>query len=163
MNETWRGRDLYEPFSAGTFARCIERIPAFGYGSLLVLEKEHEILACLGFWDWSRIASITVEAHGTEIPGFLKRGEVLHLKQMMLTFVGFKDPADLAVLFKDLNNRAFAMGIQQIFAVGKRDGALLTSTAGFAHSDAKLHLYIKPLEKDVSMSGGPVFVEGIDL
>ena len=55
------------------------------------------------------------------------------------------------------------MGMQQIFAVGERDGALLTSTAGFKHSDAKLHLYIKPLEKGIFMSGGPVFIEGIDL
>ena len=174
LNTTWQGRDLYEPTSAETLTQFISRTPAFSSDSLLVLEDKGEILACLGCWDWSQVMRVTVKALSRKLqmigwllvttrifPRFLKPGD--SMKQMMLTLIGFKESADLAVLIRYLNNHALRKGIEQIFCVCELGDVLLKSMKGFIRVDTGLHLYIKPLQQDVSMASGPVFVNGIDL
>jgi GNAT superfamily N-acetyltransferase len=177
LNETWQGFELYEPASADGLAQFISRTPEFGLDNLLVLERQGEIAACLGFWDWSRITRITVKALNPRLrmmgllldivgalrpmPRIAKPGQTL--KQWCLTPVGFKDVADLAVLFRYVNNQALARGIEQIFSVCERDHQLLNSIKGFFRADVLVHLYVKPLQPNVALSDQPVFVDGIDL
>jgi hypothetical protein len=174
LNTTWKGRELYEPISAEKLARFIHRLPTFSHDSLLILELQGEILACLGGWDWSRVMEVTVQALSRKLqmigwvlttarilPKFPKPGN--RMKQMMLTFIGFKESAHLAVLIRHMNNQALRKGIEQVFCVCERDDLLLKSIKGFIHLDTALHLYTKPLGHGVSLAGGPVFVDGIDL
>jgi hypothetical protein len=95
------------------------------------------------------------------MPRIAKPGQTL--KQWCLTPVGFKDVADLAVLFRYVNNQALARGIEQIFSVCERDHQLLNSIKGFFRADVLVHLYVKPLQPNVALSDQPVFVDGIDL
>ena len=60
LNRTWGGHDLFEPTSSASLAAQIERTQALDYRSLLVLEDEGRISACVALWDWSRIMRITV-------------------------------------------------------------------------------------------------------
>jgi GNAT superfamily N-acetyltransferase len=62
LNETWQGFELYEPISADALAHFATRTPAYTFDNLLVLEDQGEIVACLGFWDWSQVMRISVEA-----------------------------------------------------------------------------------------------------
>ena len=127
LNETWQSFEFYEPTSAEVLAKFINRTPAYSFNSLLVLEDQGEVLACLGFWDWSQIMRITVKALSLKmrmigfvltttgiLPEFLKPGDIM--KQIMLTPIGFKDQSHLAVLVRYVNNKALLSGIQQIFA-----------------------------------------------
>jgi hypothetical protein len=85
------------------------------------------------------------------------------MKQMMLTLIGFKEPAHLAVLIRYLNNQALRKGVEQVFCICERGDLLLKSMKGFIRVNTALHLYTKSLAQNISMAGGPVFVNGIDL
>jgi GNAT superfamily N-acetyltransferase len=177
LNETWHGFELYEPTSADGLARFIKRTPAYTFDNLFVLENKGEILACLGFWDWSKVMRITVEALSVKmrmiglllaiarifrpLPRFLKPGDTL--KQMMLTPIGFKDPAHLAALLRHVNNLGLQRGIEQMFSVCERDHTLLKGMKGFIRIDTAMNLYTKILQEDVFPSNKPVFIDGIDL
>jgi hypothetical protein len=95
------------------------------------------------------------------LPQFPKPGDTM--KQMMLTLIGFREPEALAALVRYLNNQALRRGIEQIFCICDRGDVLLKSLRGFVRVDTALHLYIKSFQQDVSIPGGPVFVNGIDL
>jgi hypothetical protein len=177
LNETWKGYDLYEPTSAEALARFVERTPAYSLDNLLVLEDEGQILACLGFWDWSQITRITVLALSLKmrmlglmlnvarlfrpVPPFVKPGD--ELQQMVFTPIGFKDPKHLGALVRYVNNLALSRGITTIFSICERDHPLLASMKGFTRIDTAWHLYVKPLQEGVALGGNPVYIDGIDL
>jgi GNAT superfamily N-acetyltransferase len=177
LNKTWQGNDLYEPRSGEGLARFIERTPAYGFDNVMVLEDQGEILACLGFWDWSQIARITVKSlnlkmritgllvdisgHFRATPRVPKAGTIL--KQWCLTPIGFKDPEHLAPLMRYLNNEALNRGIEQIFCMCERKHPLLWSMEGLFCRDVAMHVYVKPYSEDVSLGENPVFIDGIDL
>jgi GNAT superfamily N-acetyltransferase len=177
LNETWHGFELYEPTSADGLTRFIKRTPAYTFDNLFVLEDKGEILASLGFWDWSQVMRITVEALSVKmrmmglllaiarifrpLPRFLKPGDTL--KQMMLTPIGFKDPAHLAALLRHVNNLGLQRDIEQMFSVCERGHALLKGMKGFIRIDTAMNLYTKTLQEDVFLPNKPVFIDGIDL
>ena len=174
LNETWQGFELYELTSAQSIARFIDRTPAYSSESLLVLEDQGKILACLGFWDWSQVMRVTVKSLSRKmrvqgffltatriLPEFLKPGDIM--RQIMLTPIGFKDPVHLAALVRHVNNRALLRYIQQIFCICERNHELLRSMKGFIRVDTSIHLYIKPLRENSLLSNKPVFINGIDM
>lgn len=177
LNETWQGYELYEPASHEALVRFVTRTPAYSLDNLLILEDQGEILACLGFWDWSQIMKITMKSSSLKMKmmgSFLDIARLLWpmprmpkvgntLKQWCLTPIGFKDPRYLAVLLRYLNNLALQGGIEQIFCICGRGHPLISSMKGFIHVDTAMHLYVKPLQQNVSMSDAPVFIDGIDL
>ena len=177
LNETWQGYELYEPTSAGALAQFINRTPAYSLENLLLLEDHGEIVACLGFWDWRQVMRINVLKRSLKMrmigllldllrnfrpmPRKIEEGDTL--KQVILTPIAFKAPGHLAVLIRYLNNKALQEGIEQIFCIGEKDHPLLRNMKGFIHVDTTMHLYIKCLHKNVTLSDAPVFVDGIDL
>lgn len=177
LNETWQGHELYEPASSESLAGFVERTPHCGLDNLLVLEDQGEIVACVGYWDWSKITEITVLALSRRMrmtalmlrlvglvrpmPPFVKGGDML--KQLVLTRIGFRDPEYLQTLLRHLNNRALGWGVQQIFCICETDHPLLRSLRGFIRIDTAQHLYVKPFRAGVAMGDGPVFMDGVDL
>ncbi len=61
INEAWQDCELYEPKSAEGLQQFITRTPGYNFDNLFLLEEHGNILACLGFWDWSQVIRITVE------------------------------------------------------------------------------------------------------
>lgn len=177
LNTTWQGYDFPEPVTAESLERLLRTMPEYGYESVFVLEDSGEIVACLGFLDWSQIMQITVKALSLKmravcfaldiigkfrpIPRGPKPGDIL--KQMVLTPIGFKDAKDIAVLLRYVNNQALKKGIQQIFFLCERRHPLLDGLKGFIHIDTTMHLYIKPLQENPLIISRPVFVNGLDL
>jgi len=174
LNRTWRGHDLFEPTSAASLAGQSERTEALGYGSLLLLEDEGRISACVALWDWSKIMRITVLRLnlrmrllgmflvGTRrLPSFPGPGDTL--SQMMLTTIGYESPAHLVPLLRHVNNLALAAGIEQVFCICERDDRMLESMRGLTRFDTRVHLYAKPLQPGVSMSDAAVAMTWLDL
>lgn len=176
LNETWKGYDFYEPYSAESLARLIDRTPAFTLDSLIVLEDRGEILACLGAWDWSQITKLTVKALSLRLkmitlimdlaslfrpmPRSVKPGTTL--KQWCLTLIGFKAPKHLATLLRYENNLAMKRGIDQIFCVCERDHEILNALKGLFRVNVGVHLYVKSFEAELDPKNR-VFLNGIDL
>jgi len=179
LNKTWQGFELYEPTSAESLARFVDRVPAYSFDNLLVLEDQGEIVACLGYWDWSRITRITVQAtkfglgvqvmklvldvvrHFRPMPRVPKPGDIL--KQWVLTPIAFTDPGHLAVLLRYVNNCALLNNTEQLLCICEEGQEMLSSTKGFFYTDIGVHLYVKPLQQNLSLSDQPVFINGIDL
>ncbi|MDO9123993.1 MAG: GNAT family N-acetyltransferase [Deltaproteobacteria bacterium] len=177
LNQTWQGYDFYEPTSAQGLREFISRTPGLGLENLLVLEKEREVLACLGFCDWSQMMRITLEAISLKMrlfgmlldalrlfrpmPKGPKPGDML--KQWMLTPIAFRDPEYVEPLLRYLNNQALVKGIAQIFSVFEQGDVLLSRMKGFIRLSTGMSLYVKPLQLNASVGNRSVFVDGIDL
>lgn len=174
LNETWQNHELYEPASAEILARFISRIPKFSIENLLVLEDRGEILACLGFWDWSQVMKLTLKSLNLKVKIIsrllfltrvlsqtLKPGD--QLNQIMLTLIGYKEPSHLAILIRYINNFAFKKNIEQIFCISERNHPMLNSLKGFIRISTNMSLYIKPLKNNLKLHEAPVFVDGIDM
>jgi len=177
MNDTWQGHDLYEPTSADGLARFITCTPGYSIDNLLILEDQGGILACLGFWDWRQIMRVTVIEKSLKMrmigslvnligrfrpmPKGVNAGDILN--QIMLTPIGFKDPAHLTPLLRYMNNRALSSGIEQIFCICESGHSLLNSMKGFIRINTGVYLYVKSLKPNISISDKPVFVDGIDM
>jgi GNAT superfamily N-acetyltransferase len=177
LNDTWKGCELYVPASAESLAGFIERTPYYNLDNLLVLDHGGELLASLGYWDWSGITRITVLGlsrkmrmmgllvsigrHLRHLPPVPKPGDTL--KQMVLTPVGFREPQRVAVLLRYVNNLALRRGFDTVFFVCERDHPLLSSGEGFVRIGTAMHLYVKAFQEGVSLGDGPVFMDGIDL
>lgn len=174
LNETWQNHELYEPASADILARFISRTPKFSMENLLVLENRGEILACLGFWDWSQVMKLTLQSLNLKmkiigrllsitrvLPKALKPGD--ELNQIMLTLIGYKEPSHLAILIRHMNNLAFKKDIKQIFCISERNHNMQNSLKGFIRISTNISLYIKPLKDNLKLHEGPVFIDGIDM
>jgi len=177
MNDTWQGYELYEPTSAESLAEFIQRIPAYSFDNLLVLEDQGEILACLGFWDWRQIMRVTVIKRSLKMrmigslvnlvgkfrpmPRRVNAGDPLN--QIMLTPIAFKEPTHLTALLRYMNNWALSSGIKQIFCICESSHPLLKSMKGFIRINTGVNLYVKSLKPNIRVSDKPVFVDGIDM
>ncbi len=176
LNGTWKGYDFYEPYSAESLARLIDRTPAFTFDDLMVLEDRGEVLACLGAWDWSQITKLTVKALSPRLkmitlvmdaarffrpmPRSVKPGTTL--KQWCLTLIGFKAPEHLGTLLRHMNNLGMKKGIDQIFCVCEKEHEFLYALKGLFHVDVGVHLYVKSFEGELGAKNR-VFLNGIDL
>ncbi|MBI2953201.1 MAG: GNAT family N-acetyltransferase [Chloroflexi bacterium] len=175
-NETWEGYDFYEPISAETLASAIDRRPAFSIDDLFVLEVGGEIAACLGLWDWSKTAQITIRAvslklrmigllvdlvrHFRPMPVVPRLGAAI--KQSGLTPIAFRDPTHFAVLLRHVNDEALSRGIQYMFCACERGNPMLQGMKDFVRVDTALHLYVRPLKGILPTGTRPVFIDMID-
>lgn len=177
LNQTWQNYDFYEPTSTQRLKQFIQETPGIRLENIFVLEKESQILACLGYCDWSRIMRITLRAISLKMKLF---GVVLDalrvfwpmpkgprpgdtLKQWMLTPIAFKSPEYVEPLLRCLNNQALLKDIAQIFSVFEEGNVLLKKMKGFVRINTGLSFYVKPLHPDISLGNRPVFIDGIDL
>ncbi len=174
LTHTWRGHELFEPTSADSLARQIERVATLDYGDVLVCQERGQIVACVAPWDWSQITKITVVRLSWRMqilrqllvltrifPRFPRSGDTL--RQMMLTTIGFRSPADLAPLVRQVNNLAWREGIEQLYCICERGDRILESMKGFMRADTGIHLYVKRLQPDVSLTAAPVALTGFDM
>jgi N-acetylglutamate synthase-like GNAT family acetyltransferase len=177
LNETWQDYELYELKSAEQLQQFISRTPGYDLDNLFLLEEGGNIIACLGFWDWSQVMKITVERLNSKMrlfkvfvdlarlfrpmPSMPRAGELL--KQIMLTPIGFKHPKYLVPLLRHINNLARQRGIGLIYCVCEQGHPLLSSLQGFTHIDTAIHVYIKYFRENAALGNKPLFIDGIDL
>ncbi|GAB4535369.1 MAG: hypothetical protein Fur0018_25610 [Anaerolineales bacterium] len=179
LNSTWSGFTLFTPLTVEALEKSLGRLQGFSLEeNLLVLERNGGLAACVGYWDWRKVIAITVQAlnprlrliRGTlnllrkafptpALPGI---GEPL--TQWCLTPVGFTSPEALHAVLVTVNNLAVQERIGQLFLVGERNAPWFSALKGFFTADTWVHLYVKPLEKGISLpQGAPVFLDAVDL
>lgn len=95
------------------------------------------------------------------MPKPIKPGAVL--KQIVLTPIGFKHPAQISALLRHLNNQMLAEDIEQIFFICDKGHALLKGAKGFLRVSTNNNLLIKTLQGNDLASDKPVYIDGIDL
>ena len=177
INETWQNHELYEPKSAEGMLQFIARTPGYDFSNLFLIKEHGDILACLGFWDWSQVMRIRVEKLSTKMkfiklftelarlfrpmPSMPSAGELI--KQIMLTPIAFKRPEYLALLLRHINNLALQKDIGYIYCVCEQGNPLLSAMRGFAHVDTAIHVYIKYFRENTMLGDKPLFIDGIDL
>ena len=177
LNETWKNFEMYGSTTAEELSQFISRTPGYSFDNILILEERGEILAFLGYLDWSQVMRITVEVMSLKMrtmglilkiagifrpmPKFIKPGDTL--KQIVITLIGFKDPTHLSLLLKHLNNQVLQRGIEQIFCICERNHVMLKSLKGFIRIDTAINLYVKNLQEENLISDKPVFIDGVDM
>jgi GNAT superfamily N-acetyltransferase len=174
LNETWHGHDMFEPVSVHSLARQFKHIEDLDYSNVYVYENEGSISACIACWDWSKIMKLTLLRRSLKmqivgnllvmmriLPRFPAPGDTL--RQMMLTMIGYKLPADLSPLVKYANNLALREGIEQLFCICERHSRILESMKGFTRFDIGINLYVKPLRPDILLTDAPVATTGFDM
>lgn len=176
-NKTWQNHQLHEPLSVEALSGAINRTPGYDLSHFLVLEEDGEVLAFLGYQDWSQIMKITVESTSFKMrmmglmldfaglfkpmPRMTRPGETLN--QVIITLAGFDNPAHLLLLFKHLNNQMLQKGIDYIFFICDRDSSMLKGLKGFIRIDTALNLYVKNLHQEKLKADKPIFINGVDL
>lgn len=177
LNNTWQGYELVPPFSAELLKQFVRMTPAYDFANLLILQDRDEIVACLGYWNRSKIMRITVKKLSSKIrligalvsaagifmtmPNAFTPGDIL--KQVVLTPIGFKDPAHFSALLRHVNNQALKMGIEQIFCICERGHEMLKNMRGFIRVNTKYNLYVKTVQNQGLKTDKPVYINGIDL
>lgn len=177
LNETWQGFELYEPLSAKGLAQFICRTPGYSFDNLLVLEKGSEILACIGYLDWSQVMRIRVETLNIKMrmvglmikaagifksmPKFVEPGD--NMKQIMITIIGYKNLSHLSMIIKHLNNLALEKDINQIFCICEKGHEMLKCLKGFIRIDTSINLFVKNLGQEGLNKDRPVFIDGVDM
>jgi hypothetical protein len=164
LDATWEGHDFRAPVSARGVAAILRRTPGLTADGLLVLEERGAIVACAAVWDWRRVQRIDIHA----IPPHLARDYPTFrpgqpLRQWGLTAVGYRDPEDLAILLRHVNNLALEHGVEQIALVGESDHPSIRVLAGFSTLAVPIGLYVKPLRSQVLVAGRPAFVDMVDI
>jgi ribosomal protein S18 acetylase RimI-like enzyme len=177
INKTWKGYELFQPLTTNDLQTFLDRTPGHGIENLLLLRDQGNLAACIGFWDWSSIAQITMVSVSRNLqflgivsdlirpframPASLKPGK--ELKQWMVTPIGFKEPSHVETLLKFLNNQALNRGIEQIFCIYEPTHKFSTAIKDFFKADTPMYLYSKQLQSDVLLSFNPIFIDGVDL
>lgn len=122
LNRSWEGHDLFEVQSGAKLAERLSRTPGHGLEQVLVLERDGELRALLGYWRLDAVTSFSVIAQDRKLrllshafdlgrlilplPRVPRPGEKLH--QWCLTPLAFTEVDDLAALVRAAANRAFA-------------------------------------------------------
>lgn len=177
FNKTWQNFELYEPLSAEELSASLERTPGYNLNNFLVLEEKGDLLAFLGYLDWSQVMQVTVNATNLKMrmmgvmldfvglfrpmPKMIKPGDTL--KQIMITLTGFNEPAYLSLLLKHLNNQMLQNGITLIFGICDSKSDMPKSLKGFLRVDTAMNLYVKNFQQDKLNTEKPVFINGIDM
>jgi N-acetylglutamate synthase-like GNAT family acetyltransferase len=177
FNSTWKDYELYEPMTRDRLLGYMTKIPGLSYDNFIVLEKGGEILACLAYFDWDKIATIRVTSMNTQaallmtmlkllrpfmkLPSPMKAGD--RLKQWNIMFFAYKEVKHASILIRHLNNLALQKGIQQLCISCDCTDSLKEPKKGFVNFNAKIKVYVKGLDNMRLDPDKPVWVNGIDL
>jgi N-acetylglutamate synthase-like GNAT family acetyltransferase len=160
-NSTWKNYELFEPRSGRDLEELICRTAGYSIDNLFLLEKEGEILACLGFWDWSQVIEMKVIKLNTRMnPRLPRPGEVI--KQMIITPISFVRPEYLIPVLRQINNVALQRKIGYVYFICENDHPMLEAVKGFTRSSTKIQVYIKYLKDNTHLTGKRLFIDGID-
>ncbi len=165
INDTYSEYDLYKPHKVNEFKELVEKRNHYDLNNILVYEKDGEVKACLGYWDYNKVMQMTVLKLArkdqfmnlvlaflgifTKLPKIPKPGE--RLTQYFLQDIGFTEPEDLTELVKHVNNIALKNDIGVLTTLGVED-PITDVLSKFMNTTSTEHIYAKPL-KELDLTG----------
>jgi len=179
INDTYYDHDLFQPFSTGTFMDYVERLPFYNLENIFVAERDGEIKACLGYWEYDhvirfkilnyairyRIPALMMRFLGlfTKVPRIPKRGD--YMSQLFLVPMACKDDECLCELVKHVNNIALEGGVHFLNVSLDKESPLLPALSKFMHNETKVPSYVKPLKGRSLYTGKKrrMFMDVIDI
>jgi GNAT superfamily N-acetyltransferase len=165
IDATLTDHDLSPRVTPEGLADVLRRTPGLTLSSLLVREDRHEIVACAALWEMDRVMEFRVGHVAPELrPAFpaFRPGEAL--RQWGLTLVGYRTPADLAIVFDRVNDLAYGMGRDQVAILAAPEDPLWRAMIGFRSSEVRLRLHAKALRPRTLPDGTtPLFGDVVDI
>ena len=163
LNEMYRGYDFFVPFQPKDFVEYLRRIPHFDFQSILVLEDNGKLEACLGIWEYNKVRKYIVEKLNwrlslqtylirliglfTRMPYVPKLGEPL--LSYNLATVAYKKPESMTELLKKTVNIALENKINFIHVTIDPSCPLATVFSQFRfQTRIKLCALAKPLKQE---------------
>lgn len=159
INNTHSDYDLYHPYNTDEFKRLVESRAYFDLSNILVYEREGELKACLGYWDYNKVMQMTVLRFSlkhkltslalgflglfTRMPKIPRPGEPF--TWYILTDVGFIDSTDLEELVKKVNNIALDNDTRFLNMIGVEE-PIKDVLSIFMHTTSTEYVYAKVLE-----------------
>ncbi len=179
INETYYDHDLFQPFSAGTFIDYVKRLPFYNFENIFVAERDREIKACLGYWEYDyvirfkvlnyairyRIPALVTRFLGffTKVPRIPRRGD--YMSQLFLVPMACKDDECLCELVKHVNNIALERGAHFLNVSLDKESHLLPALSKFMFTETKILSHVKPLKGRLLYTGKKrrMFMDVIDI
>jgi hypothetical protein len=165
INDTFSEYNLYKPHKIDEFEELLEKRAHYDLSNILVYEKDGEVKACLGYWDYNKVMEMTVLQLArkdqlmnialtflgifTKLPRIPKPGQ--RLTQYFLQDIGFTKPEYLTELVRHLNNMALENDIQYLTMLGVED-PISGVLSKFMNTTSTEHIYAKAL-KDLDITG----------
>jgi len=165
INDTYSEYDLYKPHKVDEFKELIEKRVHYDLNNIHVYEKEGEVKACLGYWDYNKVIQMTVLQLArkdqlmnialaflgifTKLPRIPKPGQ--RLTQYFLQDIGFTKPEYLTELVKHVNNIALKNNISVLITLGVEE-PITDVLSKFMNTTSTEHIYAKPL-KELDLTG----------
>ncbi len=165
INDTYSEYDLYKPHKVDEFKELVEKRAHYDLNNIHVYEKEGEVQACLGYWDYNKIIQMTVLQLArkdqlmnialtflgifTKLPKIPKPGQ--RLTQYFLQDIGFTKIEYLTELVKHVNNIALKNDIRVLTTLGVEE-PITEALSKFMNTTSTEHIYAKPL-KELDLTG----------
>jgi len=163
LNETYRGYDFFAPFKPEDFLEYLKRIPHFDFHNILVLERDGNLEACLGIWEYDKVRKYIVEKLNwrlslqtslikmigifTRMPYIPKPGEAL--MSYNLATLAYKKTESMLELFKKAINTALDNKVNFINLTIDPLSSMAAILSQFKfQTRIKLHVFAKSLVQE---------------
>jgi ribosomal protein S18 acetylase RimI-like enzyme len=178
INQTWSGHDFFEPLTAESLSRSIDRMPGMERENLLILTDDGVIRACIGYWDSSDNTHLLVKSVSTKmklmallsrlmpfsgsLPRMPRPGETVK-PALSLGFIGYRGIHYLSSLLIYTNNLALQKGISLVFYLCEEGNPLVGAAEGFYRITNRINFYTKALKSGIRLNGRPVFADAFEI
>jgi hypothetical protein len=162
INETYRDYDFFSPYQSMDFLESLRRMPHFDFHSILILEDDDGIKACLGYWNYNKVRRYIVQKLNwklkmqtyliglaglfTKMPYIPKQGEPL--LSYNLTIMAYRNPENMTELIKNVVNVAMEDKINFIHATVDPKNPIAAVLSQFRHTKIDLYFLIKSLRQE---------------
>jgi len=162
INETYRDYDFFVPYQPMDFLESLRRMPHFDFHSILILEDDDGIKACLGYWNYNKVRRYIVQKLNwklkmqtyliglaglfTKMPHIPKHGEPL--LSYNLTIMAYRNSENITELIRNVVNVAMEDEINFIHATVDPRNPMAAILSQFRHTKVKLHFFTKSLRQE---------------
>jgi GNAT superfamily N-acetyltransferase len=159
INEAYYDYEFYSPFDKASFQQYTERLPHYKQEDILVFQRRKDVIACLGFWNHSKITRISPEKAPSRLKALSYMTKLLSLfakvpkipeigktiKQWYLFPVAYRDANALTELIKQVNNMALRNDVGMLTMTLDCDSPIISVLSRFRNIKVKTHYFLKSL------------------
>jgi GNAT superfamily N-acetyltransferase len=162
INEMYHDYNFFAPFQPKDFLEYLRRMPHFDFHNILVLRRNGNLEACLGYWDYSKVRRYIVEKMNrtlriqtylmkliglfAKMPRMPRLGEPL--LSYNLTTMACRNSESMTELIKYSVNIALENKVNLILVAVDPGNPIATILSQFRHTELKLYFFTKSLRQE---------------